>query len=482
MKILYAVSEARPFTASGGLSDVAGSLPKALKARRQACRIVTPLYESVNKEMKAKMKFIGNFMVKLSWRKQYCGIFEVNEGGVIYYFIDNEYYFKRPNLYGYHDDCERFAFFSMAILEMLTYINFTPDIIHCNDWQTALVPVYLELFYKKRDEYKNIKTVFTIHNIQYQGIFGYDIIEDVLGIPNNAVGMLEYDSNVNLMKAALDNADKITTVSPTYANELEDPWYAHGLDNLILQHSEKMIGILNGIDYKMYNPENDSDIYASFSAQKLQGKTENKIKLLSELGIDSINRPLLGIVSRFVSHKGFDLIRFVFDEMVQAGFNVAILGSGDSEYEEFLEEMQNRYSGRVSVTIDFIPALAKKIYAGSDMFLMPSRSEPCGLAQMISLRYGTVPIVRETGGLKDSIKDCSFGNGNGFIFSEYNASEMMSAIYRALELYNKKDLWEKLVKYCLHQDFRWTKSAAEYIKIYQQLIEEYSLSIPCKSE
>ncbi|MCL2014293.1 MAG: glycogen synthase [Oscillospiraceae bacterium] len=472
MKILFAASEAKPFTASGGLADVAASLPKALKAKKQTCRIVTPLYSSVKDKWGSGLKYIGNFTVPVSWRNQYCGLFEVNEGGTVYYFLDNEYYFGRAKLYGHYDDCERFAFFSRAVLEMLNYLNFSPDIIHCNDWQTALIPTYLKLFYKNSgiEKYSNIKTVFTIHNIQYQGQYGYDVLEDVLGIPYSAADSVEYSGNINLMKGAIENCDRITTVSETYAKELTDPWYAHGLNDLIVRHSGKLTGILNGIDYKQYDPANDTDIFSTFTAADLSGKARNKERLLFELGLESRQRaPLLGMVSRLVAHKGLDLVRFSFDELIQAGFTIAVLGTGDDEYQHFLSEMVFRYPGRVSVTLDFVPELAKRIYAASDMFLMPSCSEPCGLAQMIALRYGTVPIVRETGGLADSIKDCFLGKGNGFTFRNYDASEMVSAVYRALEVYNNEKNWEKLVKYCMKSNLRWSKSAGEYVKVYEEI-------------
>lgn len=470
MRILFASSEAKPFAASGGLGDVAGSLPKAIRAGGVACRVVMPLYGDIPDEWRQKMTFLCDFTVPVGWRKQYCGLFEYNHQGVLFYFIDNEFYFKRGGLYGFYDDAERFAFFSRAILEMLYHIDYIPEIIHCNDWQTALTPVYLDLFYRYEERFSNIKTVFTIHNVQYQGKYGFELMEDVLGIPAYAKSLMQYDDCLNMMKAAIEVSAKVTTVSPTYAQELLDPWYAHGMDRELVHHTYKTCGILNGIDYETNDPENGEGLYAPFSAQDLSGKQKNKDGLFWDMHISNDEQPLVGIVSRLVDHKGFDLVQYEFERLVQNGFKFIVLGSGEYNYENFFRSMSERYPDRVSATIGFIPALAKKIYAGCDMFLMPSKSEPCGLAQMISLRYGTIPIVRETGGLKDSIQDCTYGTGNGFTFSSYNAGDMANALYRARSLFENKAAWTSLVKHGMNCDFSWESSAEKYIFLYQEIL------------
>lgn len=470
MKILFATSEAKPFAASGGLGDVAGSLPKAIRSKGIACRVVMPLYGSISGEYRDKMTYLCNFTVPVGWRSQYCGVFKYNHNGVIFYFLDNEYYFKRDNLYGFYDDAERFAFFSRAILEMLWHIDYTPDIIHSNDWETALVPVYFDLFYKYNDRFSNIKTVFTIHNIEYQGKYGFEIMEDVLGIPYYAKDLMRYDDCLNMMKAAIEVSYKVTTVSPSYAGELLNPWFSYGLDRELSRYTCKTCGILNGIDYESNNPETDKDIYANYSKDSLSNKRKNLEGLIWDMHLSNDSQPLVGIVTRLVEHKGTDLILYSFEKLVQDGFKFIILGSGEYAYENFFREMGNRYRDRVSTTIGYLPSLAKKIYAGADMFLMPSKSEPCGLAQMISLRYGTIPIVRETGGLKDSIHDCSLGNGNGFTFKNYNADEMSGALYRARDLFGSKKSWEDLVKYGMSCDFSWESSANKYIFLYKEVL------------
>lgn len=471
MKILYASSEAYPFAMSGGLADVAGALPKALRRRLVGCRVVLPLYASVSEELRANMKFITSITVPVSWRRQYCGIFEAKVDGVIYYLIDNQYYFKREGLYGHYDDAERFAFFSRAVLEILPYIDYAPDIIHCNDWQTAMIPVYLDRFYKFDPHYADIKTVFTIHNIQYQGKYGHELIGDVLGIDDKDAGLVEYDGCVNLMKAAIECSHKVTTVSPTYANEILTPYYSHGLDRILEKYKFKLCGIVNGIDTAVYNPETDKSVFANFSAESPEGKAVNKSELQKYVGLPERDVPLIGIVSRLVGHKGFDLVKCVFEDMLKANLQVVILGSGEWEYETFFYEMSKKYPDKVAFKLGFIPDLARKIYAGADIFLMPSKSEPCGLAQMISLRYGTIPIVRKTGGLNDTIRDVGEENGNGFVFADYNAHAMLESVWRAIGLYdNDKEGWKALVDNALSIDNGWNVSAGIYIKLYKELL------------
>ncbi len=472
MNILFAASEAVPFAASGGLADVIGSLPAAIRSKGHDCRVVIPLYKTMRPELRAQLTFLTNITVDVSWRKQYCGIFTAIWNGVTYYFIDNEYYFGREGLYGFYDDCERFVFFSRAVLEMLRYVDFAPDIINENDWQTALIPVFYQVFYKYQQGYQNIKHVFTIHNIQYQGNYGREVLNEVMGIPLYHMGILDYDGAINMMKGAIETADKITTVSPSYAWEILDPWYSHGLDRILVNKQYKLCGIMNGIDTDLYDPQKDGLIAKKFSAKKPAGKKVCKEALLSELALQEGDEPVIGIVTRFVSHKGIDLIRYVFEDILKLGYKFVILGSGEKIYEDFFSEMRWRYPDVVSVTLGFQPDLAKKIYAGADMFLMPSQSEPCGLAQMISMRYGTIPIVRETGGLRDSVKDDGNHDGNGFSFKTYNAHDMLDACRRARENYDDAEQWTALVKRAMLSDFSWSNSADSYIGLYKELCNQ----------
>lgn len=473
MKVLYAASEALPFMASGGLGDVAGSLPQALRKRLIGCRIVMPLYDTIRQELKDTMKFITHISVPVAWRRQYCGIFEAKHNGVIYYLLDNQYYFKRDTIYGHYDDAERFAFFSRAILEIIPYIDFKPDIIHCNDWQTALTPVYYSAMYANSPGYENIKTIFTIHNIQYQGIYGKEILEDVLGIPADKTSLLEYDGCINFMKGAIECANKVTTVSPSYADEILDPWFAFGLDGILNERRFKLSGILNGIDVENYDPETDKNIRANYSAENFENKKLDKEDLQQIMGLPvRADVPVIGMVSRLVGHKGLDLVKGILDELLSTTeVQLVVLGSGDYEYETFFREIAAKYPEKVGLRVGFIPDLARKIYAGADMFLMPSKSEPCGLSQMVALRYGTVPIVRETGGLRDSITDCGDGEGNGFTFKSYNAHDMLDAIRRAIDVYYNGD-WAVLTQRALDCDFSWGRSANTYIKLYKALIKE----------
>lgn len=473
MKILFVASEARPFIASGGLADVAGSLPKALCDSGNECRVVIPLYKNIPQQFREKMEFVRNFNVPLAWRNQYCGVFKMCHQGVVYYFLDNEYYFKRDNLYGYYDDAERFAFFSKASMEMLNYIDYDPDIVHTNDWHTALVPVYLNTFYRSIPKYHDIKTVFTIHNIQYQGQYGMEIAWDVLGIPEYQHPILEYNGCLNMMKAAIVQVNVVNTVSSSYAVEIHDPWFSHGLDPILNMKGNRVIGILNGIDVAANDPKTDQDIYKNYDIKTLEDKKVNKAELMKEMGLEpNEDRMLIGMVTRFASHKGLDLVKYIFDDLMRDNVSVVVLGSGEKVYEDFFREMQYRYAGRMSVKIGFLPALSKKIYAGADVFLMPSKSEPCGLAQMVAARYGTLPIVRETGGLKDSIHDMGTENGNGFTFKTYNAHDMLGAIQRAEGLYGNKPLWKDAMTAAMSCDFSWDKSAGEYVRMYQMIMQD----------
>lgn len=470
MNVLFAASEAVPYAASGGLADVIGSLPSAICEKGNDCRIVMPLYKTISKELRNDLKFIKNITVDVAWRKQYCGILSGISNGITYYFIDNEYYFDRDGLYGFYDDGERFVFFSRAVLEMLRVIDFKPDIINANDWQTALIPVYYHIFYKYQQGYDKIKNVFTIHNIQYQGQYDRQTLNDLMGIPMYHSGLLEFDGRINLMKGAIETADMVTTVSPSYAWEILDPWYSYGLDRVLVTKQYKLKGILNGIDTAYYNPESDLSIADNYSVNDISGKAKCKYDLLKLTGLSTDDKPLIGIVTRLVSHKGIDLIKYVLEELVGIGCKFAVLGSGEKIYEDFFREMNSRYPDRVSVTFGFNHTLSKQIYAGADMFLMPSQNEPCGLAQMIAMRYGTIPVVRETGGLRDSVHDNGDGNGNGYTFKNYNANDMMYAVKRAYKDFENKDIWNELIKRAMTSDFSWEKSAGVYTELYKSLL------------
>lgn len=472
MKILFCSSEVVPFAASGGLGDVAGSLPKSLNAEGQDVRVILPLYSKVKEKYSEDMKFIDSFNVSLGWRNQYCGLFTMEQNGVTYYLLDNEFYFNRPNLYGYGDDGERFAFYSKAILESLLHLDFEPDIIHANDWQSALVTLYINVYYRHIQKFQKIKTVFTIHNIAYQGQYGYDMIADTLGLPQEWAHHAEYNGDTNFMKAAIENADKVTTVSPTYAQEILDPWFAHGLDPILREKQHKLWGILNGIDYESYNPKTDKIIVKNFHADAfIKNKAVCKKELRSLFNLEEDGSPIISMVTRLVGHKGVDIIVQAMQGLIDKGYQVVVLGTGESQYEEFFRDLAARYPGRVGVEIAFIPALSRKIYAGSDMFLMPSKSEPCGLSQMIALRYGTIPVVRETGGLKDSVKDSQDGVGNGFTFANYSADELYGACMRAYEGYQDTKGWRVLVKRAMQSDCSWKNSAKEYIRMYEDTMK-----------
>ena len=472
MKVLFITSEASPFAMTGGLGDVSSALPKTLCAQKIACRVVLPLYSDTPADLREKMRFIASFSVPVSWRQQYCGLFEAKHGGVTYYLLDNEFYFRRPGLYGYYDDAERFAFLSRAALEMLPYVNFCPDVIHCNDWQTALASVYYKLFYAGRGGYGNSKTLLTIHNIQYQGKYGMEILGDVFGLPEAAKSLVEYDGCINLLKGGVECADRVTTVSPTYACEIHNPFFSHGLHYILNDRSYKLSGIVNGIDVENYDPSSDPCLEAPYSAEDPDGKAANKQALQQKLGLArKPDIPLIGMVTRLVDHKGIDLVKYSFERLMRQEVQLAILGTGDWVYESYFDEMAQRYAGKFAFYKGFISSLARKIYAGADLFLMPSLSEPCGLAQMIAMRYGTIPIVRKTGGLNDTVEDCGDGQGNGFTFVTYNADDMADAIDRALMAYRQPTLWNELVARAMISDHSWKRPAAQYISLYREMVK-----------
>ena len=474
-KILFVSSEASPFITTGGLGEVIGALPKNLyKAEENTdVRIVIPLYEEIAVKFKDILEFYGKIYVDLGWRHQYCGIFTAKAGDVIYYFIDNEYYFKREGCYGYFDDGERFAFFGKAVLDILEAVDFIPDIIHAHDWQSAIVPVYLRTTYSHKEEFKNIKTVFTVHNIEYQGKFNMPILEDIFDISFEYKTVVEFNGLINLMKGAMMCSDIISTVSPTYAKEIHDYRYAHGLDPVINMQTDKIRGILNGIDTESYNPKTDSKIFVNYDSESAEKKSENKLQLQTIMDLPKNDQiPVIAIVTRLVGHKGIDLIAGAMNEIIKLPLQFVVLGSGDREYELQFEMFRERFPDKVRVHLGFSPELARRIYAGADIFLMPSRFEPCGLSQMIAARYGAVPVVRETGGLKDSIMpyDAEKGEGIGFVFTDYSCESITEAINRAFTAYNDKEKWADLVKRAMEWDFSWENSAKEYIRMYNELL------------
>lgn len=468
-KILFAASEARPFIATGGLADVIGSLPIALaKDPKYDIRVVLPLYSDIKWEMRRKMSFLGNTYVPLAWRNQYCGIFTYQMDGVTFYFIDNEYYFKRPGCYGYYDDGERFAFFSRAVMELLPFIGFYPDILHCHDWQTALAAIYLKTIYCHRFEYQHIRALFTIHNIEYQGKYSMGILEDLFGISYEHAHLVEFDGCINLMKGAIECCEKFSTVSPTYAKEIKTAQYAHGLQDIIRKNEWKLTGILNGIDVLSYNPETDTALFANYTPENLENKQICKTELQKMLGLPVKDVPILAMITRLVSHKGVDLVKAVAEDILHEDLQFVLLGTGDSVYEDYFKNLARRYEGKVSANIAFNGDLSRKIYSGSDIFLMPSISEPCGLSQMIASRYATVPLVRETGGLYDSIKPFGAG-GNGFTFASCNPYDMLYVVHEALDSYKNKETWKNLMKKAATTDFSWLRSAEEYKKVYDEM-------------
>ncbi len=469
-KVIFLGSEAAPFIATGGLADVLGSLPKELAKNDDLdVSVMLPLYSNIADEYRNNFKFLTNFYVSVGWRRQYAGVFLFEYQKVKFYFIDNEYYFKREgNIYGFYDDGERFAFFSRAALDAIARLNIYPDVLHCNDWQTAASVIYLKGMYYGDENFRKIKTVFTIHNIEYQGKFGMETFADLFGFPDNVKQFVEFDGFVNLMKGAIEMTDIVSTVSPTYANEIKFPFYAHGLDPIIRRNENKLRGILNGIDIDYYNPKTDKCIFKNYSVSDLSGKAVCKAELQKMLGLpERKDVPIIAVISRLVSHKGLDLIKDTAEKLLSCDVQLIILGKGEIGYENYFRYISDAYQGKCCVIIAYNQDLSRKIYSGADLFLMPSKSEPCGLSQMIASRYGTVPIVRETGGLNDSIKDISEDGGNGFTFHEYNSDEMLAKINQALTLYSDKEKWNKLVNRVIKTDFSWKKQAELYSEMYK---------------
>ena len=474
MNILYAASEVAPFMKTGGLADVAGSLPKALRNCGADVRVIMPLYEGISDFWRSQMTFCFHTYVDLSWRHQYCGLFMLEKDGVTYYFIDNEYYFKRTPIYGFFDEAERFAFFSRAIVDLLPNLGWKPNAVSCNDWQTALVSVYMRQ--ELGEFFRDIKTVFTIHNIEYQGMYAPDILDEVLGLPSELYdsGIIRYENAINLMKGAIYTSDVLTTVSQSYANELRDPYFGSGLHKVIEENSFKLRGILNGIDKDVYNPQTDEKIYCAFSADDMSGKAINKSELQRELQLDADTAvPIIACVSRLVSHKGFDIVSEALDRLMQQDIQLVILGTGDYGFEQRFIDAANVYRGKLAVRIEYSDWMAAKIYAGADMLLMPSRSEPCGLSQIIAMRYGTVPIVREVGGLRDSVKPYPNEDSNGFTFNEYSVDALLGTVGYAVSVYKDEDkkLWESLRGRAISSDYGWERSAKEYMEMYRYIVD-----------
>lgn len=475
MQIVFASAECAPFVKTGGLGDVAGSLPAALVRAGAEVIVMVPKYATIKDEYKAQMEHFSDFYVSLGWRNEYCGLEKLEHDGVTYMFIDNERYFARDYPYGFFDDGERFAFFSKAITESLQHLpeGFECDILHCNDWQTALAPVFLREFYQGLPLYDRVKTVFSIHNVAFQGQFSDNVMEDILGVAHipAAASQLRCDAcSINYMLGALRYADAITTVSPTYANEIQTPEFGEGLDGVLRERSYALQGILNGIDVAGFDPATDKRIAANYTVEDRSGKAVCKAKLQEELGLEvRDDRPLMVMVTRLTRQKGMDLVMYALDRILSGGVQVAVLGTGDRDYEDGLRYFQDKFPGTMAARIEFDPALSQRMYAAADMFLMPSKFEPCGLSQIIAMRYGTLPIVRETGGLKDTVIPYNefTGEGTGFSFSNFNGDEMGDAVFRAARLFwDNRDAWNQLVTQAMSQDFSWTRSADKYLDLY----------------
>ena len=479
MKVLFVAAEAEPFAKTGGLAAVAYALPKALKAKGIDVRIIMPKYGDIGQNYTNKMSQLASFGVSVGWRNQYCGLEYLNYDGIPFYFIDNEYYFKRPGCYGYFDDGERFSFFCRAVMESVKHMDdFAPDIIHCNDWHTGMIPVYLRDVYYDSPEFADSHVVFTIHNLKYQGIYSPAILEELLGLNMGYYSeeKLKYMDGVSFMKAAIVYADRITTVSETYAEEIKGPLAGEGLDGLLREKAYKLSGIVNGIDCDRYDPATDPALAANYTAKNfVSGKAANKEELQRRMGLPvDASKPVIGVVSRLVRQKGIDLITCVMEQILDIDLQFVLLGSGDSDYQDFFEYYASAYPGKVGVKIGFNNELASLIYAGADILLMPSQFEPCGISQMIAMRYGTLPLVRETGGLKDTVVPYNrfTGEGNGFSFSNYNAHEMLDIIRYAAEVHADKKAWKTLVKNAMATDNGWSASADKYIALYEETCEK----------
>jgi starch synthase len=473
-KILFVSSEAHPFAKSGGLGDVAYSLPKAL-VKTTDIRVIMPKYATIHDKYCSDMEFVSKFTTMVSWRERYVGLYKMEYDEVPFYFIDNEEYFNRENAYGYFDDGERFAYFCKAVIDSIEHMDFIPDIIHCNDWQSALIPVFLRAFYYEK--YKDVKVIYTIHNLKFQGVYGKEVLGDILGLDDYYFDeeRLKFNDAISYMKGGVIFSDHITTVSKTYANEIKYPFFGEGLHGLFQKLDYKVTGIVNGIDYDTFNPRKDKELAVKYGISTRSKKVKNKLALQKELGlVEDENIPVLGIVTRLTNQKGLDLIAHILEELLLLDVQLVVLGTGDTQFEDLFKYYAHIYPSKLSANIMFDSTLAKKIYAGSDIFLMPSLFEPCGLSQLISMRYGTIPIVRETGGLKDTVTpyDEFKGTGTGFGFQNYNAHELLEMIKYSLKIYEDKKKWDKLVKNAMERKSSWANAAKEYKKIYNQVMSE----------
>lgn len=466
LKVLFATSECVPFANTGGLGEVSGSLPEALVSEGVDCRVIMPLYEKIPQSVRDRMIFMGTANVPVAWRNQYMGLFQLKQNGVTYYFVDNEYYFKRAGLYGYYDDGERFSYFSRAVFEAMEVSGFYPQIVHCNDWQTALIPVFQNSLIRR----EGLKTVFTIHNIEYQGQYSMDALDSIIGLPASENRFLEFGDSINLMKGAIECANEVTTVSPTYAQELRDPAKAFGLGDIINGNAQKLRGITNGINTKLYDPMNDPYIAAAFGPDDVSGKTACRHALQSAIGLPVKDVPVITMISRLVAPKGIDLVMEIMDSVLASrDVQFVILGTGDRNYEDYFKGLQERHQDKVRALIQFNGPLSHMVYAGGSVILVPSRSEPCGLTQMIGCRYGNIPVVRQTGGLADTIQDCTLGDGSGFVFSQFTGEDLCRGLSNALDRWYDEDDWKALMAHDMGLDFSWTASAEEYLKLYKEL-------------
>lgn len=477
MKILFVTSEANPFIKTGGLADVSFALPKALHEKGEDVRIIMPKYEDISEDFTSKMTQLATYGVSVGWRNQYCGLQYLTYDGIPVYFVDNEYYFKRHGCYGYFDDGERFSYFCRAVMESVKYMDdFYPDVVHCNDWQTGMVPLYLSEIYKDRPEFSKAKSVFTIHNLKYQGVFSHSVIQELLGIGEEyfSEDKIKFYDGISFMKAGIVYADKITTVSKTYAKEIQTAYYGEGLDGLLRQKSAKLVGITNGIDYSSNDPKKDKYI-VNYGLTTLKNKAVNKEMLQQIAGLPvNSDVPVIAMVTRLVKQKGLDLVTRVIEDILKMNVQLIVLGTGDNDYQDFFEYYASSYPAKIASFIQFNNAIASKVYAGSDILLMPSLFEPCGLSQMIAMAYGTLPLVRETGGLSDTVIPYNefTGDGNGFSFTNYNAHDMLNVIEYAVSCYQDKKTWTKLVKNAMRTKFEWKTQADEYLKIYNEIVEE----------
>lgn len=473
MKILFAASEAAPFVKVGGLGDVMGGLPKELNQKGIDARVILPLYSAIKPEMRNKLEYITNINVSNSWRNNYCGIFKCEVDGVIYYFIDNEQYFHREKVYGAYDDGEIFAFFSRAVLEVLPIIDFIPDIINANDWHTAMIPVYLNAYYRLRDEYKNIKTVLSIHNIEFQGKFDPYILGQLFGLDLCHKSVLMYDGDINILKAGIESADLVSTVSNNYAEEILREEHSFGLHHILNARRDKLRGIINGIDTNVFNPDNDEFIKTKYNYSKIRNKRYNKLDLQKSMALSTDEDvPVIAMVTRLTKQKGLDLFYPVMDEIANLPMQLLILGTGAEEYENMLRGWEHRRHDKIRSIIKFSASMASKLYAGADLFLMPSKSEPCGLSQLIAMRYGTIPIVHTVGGLKDTVEPYNpiTKEGCGITFQSYNSYDMLDAIKRGIELYYDKENFKTVRKNAMAKDVSWNYPAEQYIKMYKELV------------